>query len=168
MTILICRKDYEALPEGAPYELHDGALVKQPSPRYGHQRVQSTILMVLQRLLGPARAIPGPVDVLVDELNVFAPDIVVVDDIPDDDAPYVGVPRLVIEVLSPSTRERDRNYKVRRLLGLGVHEVWLVDRHEQSIEVFDLEGVRTAQGDAAIASRAVGGFVLSPVGLFAT
>ena len=100
MTVLITRKDYEALPEGAPFELHDGILVKQPSPRFGHQRLQSKILQDLLALVGPGRAVAGPVDVLVDEITVFVPDLVVLGDVPPDDAQYVGVPLVVVEILS--------------------------------------------------------------------
>jgi len=167
MGILITRKDYERLPEGLPVELCDGMLVKQPSPRWGHQRIQSAILQKLQALLGPALAAPGPVDVLVDELNVFVPDIVVLDDLPDDEAQYVGVPRVVFEVLSPSTEERDREHKTRRYLGLGVSEVWLIDRRARTIEVATLgEGWRVHHGPEAARSDAIPGFELVPDALF--
>jgi len=167
MTILITRKDYEALPEGAPYELHDGMLVKQPSPRYGHQALQSQILWDLMRLLGPTRVAAGPVDVLIDELTVFVPDIVVLEDIPQRDAQYVGVPLVVFEILSPSTRSRDRGFKTRRLLGLGVKEVWLVDGAKHVIEVVTCDGARLFRDDEAACSGVIKGFALVPSKLFA-
>jgi Uma2 family endonuclease len=167
MSILTTRRDYEALPEGAPFELCDGLLAKQPSPRFGHQRIQMEILRRLYDVVEPVRVAAGPVDVLVDELNVFVPDVVVLDDVPADDAAYVGVPRVVVEILSPSTRERDRDYKARRYLGLGVREVWLVDRERASIEVVDLEGGREATARRPARSRAIEGFALVPEELFA-
>ncbi|MGZ8493908.1 MAG: Uma2 family endonuclease, partial [Gemmatirosa sp.] len=42
---------------------------------------------------------------------------------------------LVVEVLSPSTRVYDRNYKVNAYLAMGIREVWLVDARERTIEV---------------------------------
>ena len=120
MTVYVTRQDYERLPEGTPVELCDGMLVKQPSPRWGHQRITMQILRALGAVVDPVRVSSGPVDVLIDELNVFVPDVVVLDDVPDDEAQYVGVPRVVLEVLSPPTQERDRDYKTRRYLGLGV------------------------------------------------
>ena len=166
MTILITRKDYEALPEGTPLELCDGMLVKQPSPRYGHQRIQSLILKRLQALLPAEFVIAGPIDVLIDELNVFVPDIVVLDRILDDDAAYAGTPTVVFEVLSPSTRDRDQNYKAKRLLGLGVKEVWLIDRFCGTIEIVDLEGSRFSTDDRPASSHAIDGFDLAPRMLF--
>ena len=166
MTVLFTRHDYEALPEGTPVELHGGMLVKQPSPRWGHQRIQNRILTALGRVLGPDAFGAGPVDVLVDELNVFVPDIVVHDTPPDDEARYVGVPAVVFEILSPSTEARDRDLKTRRYLGLGVKEVWLVDRARRTIELVDLDGGVEHAGDAVARSRVIDGFTLVPSALF--
>jgi Uma2 family endonuclease len=167
MTVLFTRKDYEALPEGTPVELHDGLLVKQPSPRWGHQRIQNRILSVLGALLRPDEFGPGPLDVLVDELNVFVPDIVVHDTAPDDEAQYVGVPAVVFEVLSPSTEARDREFKSRRYLGIGVKEVWLIDRTRRRIEVVDLDGSTPFVEHQAARSRVIQGVELVPETLFA-
>ena len=163
MTVLITQKDWEALPEGAPYELHDGMLVKQPSPRFGHQRVQALLLRRLWDALGAdGRIVAGPVDVLVDEITVLVPDVVVLDEAPDDDARYVGVPRAVFEVLSPSTEARDRDFKCRRLLGLGVREVWLVSPRGPEVTRVTTDGARTALRDERLRSDAMPGFTLSP------
>ncbi len=167
MTALITRKDYEALPEGAPYELHDGMLVKQPSPRFGHQRVQVRILERLLALFGSeGRVVAGPVDVLVDEITVFAPDIVVLSEVPPDSAPYVGTPLAVFEVLSPSTAARDRDYKTRRLLGFGVAEVWLVDPAARTIERVTIDGAWPCPGDGSLGSEVLAGFELDTRTLF--
>ncbi|MDJ0520510.1 MAG: Uma2 family endonuclease [Planctomycetota bacterium] len=167
MTVYMTRKDYEQLPEGTPVELCDGLLVKQPSPRWGHQRITMLIFRALTEVVEPVRVATGPVDVLIDEINVFVPDIVVLDDVPDDEAQYVGVPRVVFEVLSPSTKAHDRYYKTRRYLGLGVEEVWLIDRHERTIEIGTLrEGIRAHRGDRVARSDVIGGFALVPDELF--
>lgn len=161
MTVLITRRDWEALPEGAPYELHDGVLVKQPSPRFGHQRVQIRLLRKLVELLGDdGRVVAGPVDVLVDEITVFVPDIVVLDDVPDDGAQYVGIPRAVFEIVSPSTESRDREFKTRRLLGLGVREVWLIDPRGPRIERVSTGGTHAVEGDERVMSEAIEDFAL--------
>ena len=183
MTVYMTRKDYEQLPEGTPVELCDGLLVKQPSPRWGHQRITMLIFRALTEVVEPVRVATGPVDVLIDEINVFVPDIVVLGEmrkferlsesvvlleaVPDDEAQYVGVPRLVFEVLSPSTKAHDRYYKTRRYLGLGVEEVWLIDRHERTIEIGTLrEGIRAHRGDRVARSDVIGGFALVPDELF--
>ncbi len=167
MTVYMTRKDYEQLPEGTPVELCDGLLVKQPSPRWGHQRITMLIFRALTEVVEPVRVATGPVDVLIDEINVFVPDIVVLGEVPDDDAQYVGTPLVVFEVLSPSTVDRDREYKPRRYLGLGVKEVWLVDRQERTIEVVTLrEGGRLHRRDQRARSDVINGFELVPDELF--
>ncbi len=103
---------------------------------------------------------------MIDELNVFVPDIVVLNDVPARDAQYVGVPCVVFEVLSPSTRERDREYKTRRLLGLGVKEVWLIDGESETIEVVTVEGGRVTRDDRPARSEVIEGFALVPAELF--
>lgn len=46
-----------------------------------------------------------------------------------------GPPDLIVEVLSPSTRERDRVTKRRLYARFGVRELWLVDPDARTIEV---------------------------------
>jgi Uma2 family endonuclease len=47
---------------------------------------------------------------------------------------------LAVEVLSPSTRVYDRDFKQRAYLDLGVEEVWLVDPEKGIVEVWNEEG----------------------------
>lgn len=46
-----------------------------------------------------------------------------------------GAPDLLVEVLSPSTPDRDREIKRRIYAKYGVREYWIVDPEGQSIEV---------------------------------
>ena len=167
---LATRKDYEALPEGAPYELHDGILVKQAAPRYGHQRCLRSIQRALVEHVGWERVATSPVDCLIDEINVFQPDLVVFgekpEDLPEDDDQYIRTPRIVVEALSLSTAGRDRGYKARRYLGIGVKEVWLLDWHRQTIEVIDFNGSRIHEADDPARSDALPGFRITPVALY--
>jgi Uma2 family endonuclease len=51
-------------------------------------------------------------------------------------AKYTGpAPDLVVEVLSPSTEDRDRIAKAKRYAKFGVREMWLVDPEGKTIEV---------------------------------
>lgn len=167
---LCTRKDYEALPEGAPYELHDGVLVKQPAPRFGHQRCLLAMSLRLVEHVGAARVALSPVDFLLDELNVFQPDLAVFrdgpDDVPEDEDQYIRTPALVVEALSPSTAERDRGFKARRYLAKGVREVWLLDWRRRTIEVITVDGSRIHAGEESARSAALAGFAISPAVLF--
>jgi Uma2 family endonuclease len=160
------RKDYDLLPEGFPAQLVRGMLVKEQAPTYGHAYITAKLCVALQRLVGLARAIHAPADVALDEYNVFQPDVVVLRAIPPLDHRDVGVPILAIEVLSPSTARRDREVKRRRLLAAGTAEVWIVDPVTQTVEVYDAEEMRSARGDAVLASKALPGFAVVPADLF--
>lgn len=166
MTALFTRKDYDALPEDFAAQLVDGALVREPTPSLEHQGTQSRILWALQQVLGPDCVFAAPVSVHVDELNVFEPDIVVLAEPPPADAEQVGVPLLVFEIASPSTKAHDRDYKARRLLGLGVREVWLVDPMDRCLDVVTVDGARRYENAERAVSGVLGAFVLVPDELF--
>jgi Uma2 family endonuclease len=164
------RAQYALLPESFPAQLIEGALVCEPAPIFGHQRLAFRIAKQLERLVGDRRVGLAPVDIHLDEFNVYQPDVVVFREPVDDEAEWerVAVPLLVVEVLSPSTQAQDRNVKRVRLLAAGVREVWLVDRKRGSIEVYDgdHDAPRLARGATPIASKALRGFVLDPESLF--
>ena len=172
MRALYTRAQWDLLPEGFPAQLVEGRLVREPAPRFGHQRIAFTVAKALEGLVGPARMGMAPVDVPIDAWNVYQPDVVVWRAPLADDTPYdeAGVPLLVVEVLSPATAARDRHVKRVRLLDAGVEEVWLLDAAERTVEVYDRgryrDLPRRAQGAAPLASRALAGFVLVARELF--
>jgi Uma2 family endonuclease len=156
------RADYLALPEGYPAQLIDGMLVKSPSPTWGHQRVVLDLASLLQTVLPPDRVAVAPIDVPVDEHNVLQPDVLVTPAPQSLDAKDAGVPLLVIEVLSPSTRRYDRKSKSRHYLEIGVGEVWLVDFDQKSIEIRTRQSSATFSGEAPARSSVVPGFEIVP------
>jgi len=167
MQDLFTRRDYEQLPTGFPAQLVAGALVREPAPSYGHQSVSMRLLRMLVPLVPDGLLLAAPVDVVVDELNVFQPDIVVLAAPPSNrERSDVGLPRLAIEVLSPRTAERDRDVKTRRLLEAGVEEVWLVDPVARTVERCGRGGRLGARGDEEIGSAVVAGFRVVPRELF--
>lgn len=166
MHALFTRALYDQLPEGFPAQLIEGELVKEPAPTYGHMRFGSRIHQKLVPLVGPDRALMSPVDVGVDDFNVYQPDLVVLREPADDKKSDVGIPLIAIEVLSPSTQHYDRDVKRHRLLAAGVREVWLVSAGTRTIECWTADGVRETQGSSELASRALPGFALIPDELF--
>jgi Uma2 family endonuclease len=166
MTALFTRTHYNLLPEGFPAELIEGCLVKEPAPTYGHQRLQTRIVQGLLQRVAADLVLCAPADVAIDELNVFQPDVVVLREVACDDESTIGTPRLAIEILSPSTRERDRGVKCHRLLAAGVREVWLVDAETRSVERWSVDGCVQAGIGETLSSDAVPGFSLEPSTLF--
>jgi len=166
MTALFTRALYDQLPEGFPAQLIEGVLVRDPSPTYGHQRFAGRIYQRLVALIGPDLALMSPADVAVDQFNVYQPDVLVLREAPDDAKSEVGIPLMAIEVLSPGTRQRDREVKRHRLLAAGVREVWLVDPEIREIERWDVDGCEAASGGLSLSSHALDGFSLIPDELF--
>ncbi|HEX9945528.1 MAG TPA: Uma2 family endonuclease [Thermoanaerobaculia bacterium] len=71
---------------------------------------------------------------------------------------FEGVPDLIVEVLSPRTRRRDRTIKPQAYQDAGVPEYWLADPDARTIVVYVLENgryierVRGGVGDAVWSS----------------
>lgn len=161
------RADYMQLPEGFPAQLIEGCLVREPAPTFRHQSLKGRLHLQLHAVVGDRRVCMAPLDVILDELNVFQPDLVVFPEALPLDTEEVPVPVLAVEILSPSTADRDRGVKARRLLAAGVREVWLVDAGEGTIEIRTTDGGDLHRDDRPARSRAVSGLEIVPTELFA-
>ncbi|MGH8526444.1 MAG: Uma2 family endonuclease [Gammaproteobacteria bacterium] len=126
------------------YELFDGDIVMVPSPTSTHQEVSRNLAFLLfahvraQRL---GKVFYAPLDVVFGEgvdREVAQPDLLFVRAerraIIGRDA-IEGAPDLVVEILSPGTKARDRGYKKSLYARFGVAEYWIVDPKAQAIEV---------------------------------
>ena len=138
-------EDYKHTPEDKRYELIDGDLIMVPAPRTAHQKssmnlVNPLFTFVTENGLGVVFA--APYDVVLSETDVVQPDILFVSNershiINEDN--IRGAPDLVVEVLSPSTAQRDRTLK-RTLYALhGVSEYWQADTDAKNVMVLTLE-----------------------------
>ena len=80
------------------------------------------------------------------------------------------VPDLAVEVLSPSTAERDRGVKFEDYAAHGVMEYWILDPEAETVEQYVLDGERYAlrmkSGSGELASVAVEGFAVPVRALF--
>ncbi|AHG89714.1 protein of unknown function DUF820 [Gemmatirosa kalamazoonensis] len=132
--------DLERFPsDGNRYELLDGVLLVTPGPAPVHEIVVSRILarlIVAVQLPGHAYVF-GHGAVTRPPGTQLEPDILAVPPRFASDATWADVTErwLAVEVYSPSSRYYDRDFKRDAYLALGVREVWLVDRREQSVEV---------------------------------
>ena len=123
-------------------EIIDGELFVTPTPRVNHQRVAFQVMAILDRLVREhdLGLVVGPMTVHFREELVLEPDLVFVHkdhmDIVDREGHIHGPPDLVVEVLSPSNKDYDRNLKRKHYLEAGVGEVWIVDVDERHVEVW--------------------------------
>jgi len=137
-------KDYKLLPEGAPYQLIEGELVMTPSPTTFHQIISGNInerIRVFVKEKSAGLVLYAPIDIYLDDDNVFQPDIVFISKqrqkfIKDDG--IHGAPDIVVEILSPSTAYYDIKKKYRIYEKFGVKEYWIVDPDMKSVELYSL------------------------------
>ncbi|HET6951354.1 MAG TPA: Uma2 family endonuclease [Acidimicrobiales bacterium] len=131
--------DLEALPEdGKRYELIDGELFVSPSPSPAHQDVVGNLHVLLRAACPPdLKVLLGPLDWLVDEHNVYVPDLMVVRR--GDTTPRLlpRPPLLAIEVLSPSTRHVDLGRKRTAYARAGLDDYWIVDPLTPSVQLLE-------------------------------
>ncbi len=133
-------EDYVLFPDdGLRHELLDGVHYMHASPIPYHQiaskRIQHQLYTAIElRELG--LVFNAPIDVHLAEFDVVVPDFVVL--LPANrivtPTKIKGVPDLLIEILSPSTREFDRKLKRKRYQAAGVPEFWLVDPENHTVE----------------------------------
>jgi len=138
-------EDYCALPDdGLRYEVIEGCLFAEPSPRRAHQQAAANLLMILRghvRARGLGEVYIAPFDVILDRRTVVVPDLVFVAraraSIVTERA-VEGVPDLIVEILSPTTTRRDRVAKLNAFARRGVAHYWLVDPDARTLEALAL------------------------------
>lgn len=133
--------DYVLLPEdGNQHEIIDGRHYMNPAPNPRHQTVSRLIQFQLMEQLevpGHGQVFDAPIDVQFDDYNVVQPDLVVVmrQTRIVTTTKIRGVPELIVEILSPSTRSRDLNLKRQLYEQNHVPEYWIVDPENQTVQV---------------------------------
>jgi len=142
--------EYLALDEDIRYEVIDGQIYNMsPAPTPKHQAVQRELLTEFNLYLrGKQCSVFGaPIDVCLAEEDDITkikewvqPDLVVVcDQNKIREKRIVGIPDLVIEIISKSTAKKDKVIKFNRYQRAGVKEYWIVDPSNQTIDVYCLE-----------------------------
>jgi Uma2 family endonuclease len=171
--------DLEAIPqdrEGDRHEIINGELVVTPVPLIKHQIVSMNILSALDRLVRDGdlgRVLHPPTGVRLTPDNLLIPDIIF---IAKDRLHVIGPktvdapPDLVVEILSPGTRQRDLTTKRELYARFGVREYWIVDLDARTVTILALAGntyqpVPGGEG-GAIQSRVLPGFRLTLEAVF--
>jgi len=163
--------DLVALPDDQlRHELIDGEHFVTPSPATRHQ----IILMNLVRLLLPyldehplGQLLSAPFDVKLSFFTVLVPDLVfftaerfarLV-----NEKHATAAPDLVVEILSPGTRRRDKGRKRAVYDREGVQEYWIVDPDAQSITALRRPRAGAGLTDLTAAAAGAGDVLESPL-----
>ena len=125
-------------------ELREGDAAPKP---YAHSRTVAKVAYLIrtwmetpagagdEALMGAGICLRrNPDTTVVADVAYISPETVAAN--PDDDGILVGIPVLIVEVLSPSDTEEDINEKLRAYLDAGVKLVWIVDPTFRTITVY--------------------------------
>ena len=131
--------DLELLPDdGNRYEVLVGTLLVTPSPGSAHQGIAARLsALFASHILGRRLVLFSPGVVTLPPLTQLEPDLLVVPPRFAPGTPWVEITEhwLAVEIVSRSSRVYDREFKRDAYRALGVHEVWLVDVRDRSIEL---------------------------------
>jgi Uma2 family endonuclease len=150
------------------HELIDGEHYVTASPNLRHQEIVGNLLFAIRSWLEDhpiGRVYVASVDVVLTPTNVVVPDLLYMSharaaDIRTPQA-VRGVPELLIEILSPSTRKRDEMLKRNLYECEGVAEYWIIDPSGEHVHVYRRSG--TAFDRPETLSGAEGGVLTTPL-----
>jgi prevent-host-death family protein len=128
------------------YEYIDGEVYLLTSPSYSHQKIVMEIANMLYNWFKgkKCRPLTAPFDVTLTKdgaKNVVQPDIMVICDPEniDETDRYTGIPALVTEVISDSTRQKDMLKKLNLYFYGGVREYWIVNPLRKEVYLYCFE-----------------------------
>ena len=165
--------DYRSLPEnGKRYQLVDGDLLMMaPAPSYRHQAILRNLEYPLLQFVERNRlgtVLFAPLDVVLSDTDVVQPELLFLSTAHRDRIVTEGVrgaPDLVVEILSPSTRELDLTVKRKLYARYEIPEYWIVDPDAQTIAVYRLaedpeKPLRTYQAGQSLQSPLLPGLMI--------
>jgi Uma2 family endonuclease len=139
-------REYQNFPaDGNRHEIIDGTHYRSPAPSTKHQTVSRRLQFQLYRQIEETKlglVFDAPTDVELSKHDILQPDIIVVMNdrrrmvLPKR---IVGVPNLVVEILSESNPSQDRVLKFEMYQRVGLPEYWIVDPEEESIEQWTIQ-----------------------------
>ncbi|KMJ57603.1 Uma2 family endonuclease [Bacillus sp. LL01] len=156
------------------YEYIDGSVFMSPSPSTKHQRVSGRLQLKFGNFLSEnesnCEVFVAPYDIELSKegmegTKIVIPDISIMCDANGfTETKYVGIPNLIVEILSPSNQSHDLITKLNLYMKYGVKEYWIVNPMLNSITVYSLNeedvyeqfDIKTEQG--TITSKLLDGF----------
>lgn len=164
--------------DGQRYEIIGGELIVNPAPASGHQRVLGELYRLIHgyvRRYDAGEVFFAPFDVLLGRNDAVEPDLVFLSvarpRVPNDENSIDYAPDLVVEVISPSSRQTDRVKKMALYARAGVPEYWIADPQRRILIVNVREGENyvpiSPDAEGWLASRALPGLRIDPAIIFA-
>jgi prevent-host-death family protein len=130
------------------YEYIDGEIYLQASPKTTHQIALTELFGIFYNYFQGKQCTPmvAPYDIELkrtpESINIVQPDIMIICDLEEklnENDYYKGIPSLVVEILSESTRRKDMIKKLDLYMSCGVDEYWIVNPFNKEVTVYLFE-----------------------------
>ena len=129
--------------DGQRHELIDGEHYVTPLPNMKHQAFSGNLFFLIRSWLEAhpvGRIFYAPFDVVFTNFDVVEPDLLYISHRRAaeilTEKHVTGAPEVVIEIGSPSTKQRDVTIKLRLYERCGVPEYWVVDPDARTVRVY--------------------------------
>lgn len=129
------------------YEYIDGEIYFLASPKKAHQAALGELFVIFHNIFKGEKCRPmmAPFDIEMkrtpENISMVQPDLMVICDLEEklgDDDYYKGVPDLIVEILSESTKRVDMVKKLDLYSVCGVKEYWIVNPWNKEVVVYQL------------------------------
>jgi prevent-host-death family protein len=130
------------------YEYIDGEIYLLASPKTVHQVALAELFGIFYNWFQGKKCSPlvAPYDIELrrtpEKRNIVQPDIMVICDLNEnlnENDYYKGIPSLVVEILSASTKAKDLIKKLDLYMSCGVQEYWIVNPFNKEVTVYLFE-----------------------------
>jgi Uma2 family endonuclease len=180
MSVVTHRYSYADLlktpDDGNRYEILDGELIVSAAPVKRHQRMLYLLLLAFAAHIEPRRLghlYFAPVDVMFRTSDIVEPDLIFIRrerlHIYQDRIVH-GPPDIVVEALSPTSRDRDLGRKRNLYEAEGVPEYWIADPETPGLMLFVLNAAGRYEQvlpiDGKLHSQVLPGFAIDLNELF--
>ncbi|WP_240839423.1 type II toxin-antitoxin system prevent-host-death family antitoxin [Acidaminobacter sp. JC074] len=148
-NLTVSYEEFMEIAEKSEHRLEylNGEIYQMASPSMTHQEVVGNIYFQFKLLFRDKKCKPfiSPFDVHFWKKDIKSPDVLQpdvfiacdTDEKVNEKDRYMGIPTLVVEVLSPSTRSRDMVFKLNSYMLSGVEEYWVVDPVNKKVMVYN-------------------------------
>ncbi|QAA34546.1 Uma2 family endonuclease [Clostridium manihotivorum] len=127
-------------------EYIDGVVYMSPSPSTKHQRISSRLQIKMGIYLEgkTCEVFSAPYDIelkkdKLDGTKIVVPDLsIICDKSGFTETKYIGVPSLIVEILSQSNQSHDLITKLNLYMKYGVQEYWIINPMLESVTIYTL------------------------------
>lgn len=130
------------------YEYIDGEIYLLASPKAFHQKILGELYYIFYNWFQGKKCRPmlAPFDITLkrsqENINVVQPDLMVICDLEEnlnEKDYYTGVPALVVEIISESTRSNDLIKKLDLYMSTGIKEYWIINPLNREVSIYLFE-----------------------------